>query len=53
ISVGETLYTSGDGKIFPKGIPVATIVKIANDTAFVEPVEQLSKIEYVVIESNL
>lgn len=53
ISVGETLYTSGDGKIFPKGIPVATIVKIANDTVFVETVEQLSKIEYVVIESNL
>ena len=52
ISVGETLYTSGDGKIFPKGIPVATIVKISNDTAFVEPVEQLSNIEYVVIESN-
>jgi len=52
ISVGETLYTSGDGKIFPKGIPVATIVKIANDTAFIEPVEQLNKIEYVVIESN-
>ena len=52
ISVGETLYTSGDGKIFPKGIPVATIVKITNDAAFVEPVEQLNKIEYVVIESN-
>lgn len=52
ISVGETLYTSGDGKIFPKGIPVATIVKISNDTVFVEPIEQLDRIEYVVIESN-
>lgn len=52
ISLGETLYTSGDGKIFPKGIPVATIVKITNDAAFIEPIEQLNKIEYVVIESN-
>lgn len=52
ISVGETVYTSGDGKIFPKGIPVATIVKIAGNTAFVKAVEQFNKIEYVVIESN-
>lgn len=52
ISVGETLYTSGDGKIFPKGIPVATIAKITNGAAFVDPIEQLNKIEYVVIESN-
>ena len=52
-------YLKGEDSLYsivqmPKGIPVATIVKIANDTAFVEPVEQLSKIEYVVIiESNL
>lgn len=52
ISVGETVYTSGDGKIFPKGIPVAIIVKITNNTAFAQPIEQFNKIEYVVIESN-
>lgn len=52
ISVGETVYTSGDGKIFPKGIPVAKIVKITNNAAFIETIEQFNKIEYVVIESN-
>ena len=52
ISVGETLYTSGDGRIFPKGITVATIVNITGNTASVKEVEQFNKIEYVVIESN-
>ena len=39
-------------KIFPKGIPVATIVNITGNTASVKAVEQFNKIEYVVIESN-
>jgi hypothetical protein len=52
ILVGETVYTSGDGKIFPKGIPVATIVKIVGRTIYVKAIEQFNKIEYVVIESN-
>lgn len=52
ISIGETIYTSGDGKIFPRGIAVATVVKIKNNTAFVETIESFNKIEFVVIESN-
>jgi len=52
LTVGETIYTSGDGKIFPKGIPVATVVKVGDNTAFVETIEQFNKIEFVVIESN-
>lgn len=53
ILIGETLYTSGEGTIFPKGIPVAIIVKITNNTVIAEPIEKLNRIEYVVIESNL
>jgi rod shape-determining protein MreC len=52
LAVGETVYTSGDGKIFPKGIPVATVVRVENNTAFIETIEQFNKIEFVVIESN-
>ena len=52
LAVGETIYTSGDGKIFPKGIPVATVVKVDDNTAFVETIERFNKIEFVVIESN-
>ena len=52
LAVGETIYTSGDGKIFPKGIPVATVVKVNYNTAFVETIERFNKIEFVVIESN-
>jgi rod shape-determining protein MreC len=50
--VGEIIYTSGDGKIFPKGLPVATIIKITNNMALIEPLEQFNKIEFVIIESN-
>ena len=26
--VGELILTSGDGKIFPRGIPIATVIKV-------------------------
>lgn len=51
-TIGETIYTSGDGKIFPKGIPVATITRITNNMALVETLEQFNKIEFVIIEAN-
>lgn len=52
ISIGEIVYTSGDGKIFPRGMPVATIVETTDNSAIIEPIERLNKLEYVIIESN-
>ena len=52
ISVGEKIYTSGDGRIFPKNIPIANVVKVIDNTAFVEIIENFNLIEFVIIESN-
>ncbi len=50
--VGEIILTSGDGKIFPKGIPIATIIKVKDREAFVEMLDDLNKIDFVVVASN-
>lgn len=50
--VGEVILTSGDGKIFPRGIPIATIVKVNDKEAFVEMLDDLNKIDFVVVASN-
>ena len=31
VALGERLVTSGHGRIFPKGIPIGTVVSIADD----------------------
>jgi rod shape-determining protein MreC len=49
---GEVIYTSGDGKIYPKGIVVAVIEKITNEGAFVQTIENFNNIEYMIIESK-
>lgn len=53
ISVGEVVYTSGDGQIFPRGIPVAIVTQVNNTTALVEIIEKIEKIGYAIIESVL
>ena len=49
---GEVIYTSGDGKIFPKGIAVATVEQITNEGAFVKAIENFNDIEFAVVESK-
>ena len=49
-SIGETIYTSGDGKIFPRGIEVAKIKGIDSDSALVDMVENIDTIDFVIIE---
>ncbi|GAB4162310.1 MAG: hypothetical protein Tsb006_0370 [Rickettsiaceae bacterium] len=51
IQVGETIYTSGDGKIFAKGVPVATVLKVTDKEVFVETVENFSDFDFVIVES--
>ena len=50
--VGETIYTSGDGKIYPKDIEVARIERIANEGAFVKIIEDFDNLEFVVVETQ-
>lgn len=50
--VGEIIYTSGEGKIFPKGIPIATIVDIKDKDAFVEVLDNLNKLDFVMVISS-
>jgi len=50
IAVGELVYTSGDGKIYPKGIATAVITNITNEGAFLKGLENFNDLEFAVIE---
>lgn len=50
ITTGEVVYTSGDGKIYPKGISVAVITKVTNEGVFLESIENINDLEFAVIE---
>ncbi len=50
---GELILTSGDGKIFPHGIPVAKVTKIKNRKISLELLEDLTTIEFLTIESKI
>lgn len=52
LKVGETIYTSGDGKIFSSGIAVAVIVKITDKEVFVETIEKFNGFGFVFVESD-
>lgn len=47
IAVGERLITSGDGGIFPAGIPVAMVVSIENDIVHTQPLASFHALEWV------
>ena len=47
MKVGERLLTSGDGGVFPPGIPVGIISSIQNGNVLVEPVTDWSRLEYI------
>ena len=55
LTVGEILYTSGEGGFYKKDIPVAKVTSVHTKTAEVRatPIVQLSNINYVwIIDSN-
>ncbi len=47
IGVGERLVTSGDGGIFPAGVPVGEVVSIDGGVVTVQPFADMAHIEYV------
>ncbi len=56
LQVGEEVETSGHGRIFPKGIPVGTVVSVADDRTgllkeiYVRPHVDLDRIEEVFLQ---
>lgn len=54
VPVGETVLTSGGDQIFPKGLPVGTVGKVANGKDLflnikIKPAANLSKLEEVLV----
>lgn len=47
IKVGERIVTSGDGGIFPGGIPVGVVTSIHKGVVKVQPYVDTTKVEYV------
>lgn len=47
LQVGEILMTSGDGKLYPAGLPVARVSKIIGDEIYVMPIVEFSKVDCV------
>ena len=52
IKLNETLYTSGEGGIFPKNIPVATVVSFSQSTLIAKPTANFSSINFLEILPN-
>jgi rod shape-determining protein MreC len=49
LQVGEILLTSGDGRVYPAGIPVARVSKITDEEIYVTPIVRLDEVDYVAI----
>lgn len=49
IEVGEFVFTSGDGKIFPPGLLVGTVSKAQNNEYLVTPAVDFRRLDYVIL----
>jgi rod shape-determining protein MreC len=47
IKIGDRLVTSGNGGIFPPGLPVGVVAAIDNGIVRVEPFAELSRLDYL------
>lgn len=50
VKTGDVIYTSGDGKIFAKDIPVAIVTKVENQEVIAKTAENFDNIDFVIIE---
>lgn len=53
VKKGEILYSSGDGRVYPKDIAVAVIESTSDESAVVRTIEDLNQLEFVMVESKL
>jgi rod shape-determining protein MreC len=47
VKVGDRLVTSGNGGIFPPGLPVGVVAEIADGVVRVEPYAELSRLDFL------
>jgi rod shape-determining protein MreC len=47
IAVGERIVTSGDGGVFPRGLPVGVVTKVEKGVVHVQPFVDPSRMEYI------
>jgi rod shape-determining protein MreC len=52
IEIGELIYTSGDGKIYPYGLLIGHVAKITEDGIFVKLSVNLNNTDFVRVESK-
>ncbi len=50
VRVGDKLVTSGDGGLFPPGLPVATVVRVSGDMPEARPAASPDGLDYVIVE---
>ncbi|MBN8827110.1 MAG: rod shape-determining protein MreC [Sphingobacteriia bacterium] len=49
VQVGEMVFTSGDGKVFPAGMLIGTISHVKNNEFYVTPAIDFSRLDYVIL----
>ena len=49
IKIGDRVVTSGDGGVFPPGLPVGVVAALDQGGARVEPYAELSQLDYVLL----
>lgn len=52
VEVGESVYTSGDGKIYPYGLLIGTVSQVTNEGVFVTLSNKLNNANFVMIYSH-
>ena len=45
--VGDRIYSSGDGDVFPAGLPVGVILAVNGDEASIQPFEKFNRVQFV------
>jgi rod shape-determining protein MreC len=49
IKIGDRVVTSGDGGVFPPGLPVGVVAALDQGSARIEPYAELRQLDYVLL----